>query len=286
MNEIVLNENSGIIVENIDLLTANTPFTHVDRIASFNVLIYVTSGCIYVSEEGEDYAVNPGEVILLKQGTHQYGTKQIDAGTSWIYAHFYTGRILNGSETYDSSQIFDNTDSYSPNNILLPKFIKGLEKTDIPHRLDKLIRLSETNKTLSKNRVSSSFHNILLDLYDQAQIKSSPTLSEQIIDYIQDNIFEDLVSSKLEDHFHLTYKYLTRAFSNDIGMGIMQYYIKLKLQTAAKELRSTNKSITEISEELHFNDPLYFSKCFKKQYDLSPREYRKKQLIEAFLPIP
>ena len=71
MHEIVIKETEGVYVEFIDLLTTHTPFYHVDRIAKYDVLIYVISGYIYVTEEEMDYEIGPGQMILLKQGTHQ-----------------------------------------------------------------------------------------------------------------------------------------------------------------------------------------------------------------------
>lgn len=275
MHEIILKETEGVYVEVIDLLTTHTPFYHVDRIAKSDVLIYVISGYIYVSEEGIDYEIGPGEMILLKQGTHQYGKKLIAAGTSWIYAHFYHGEINN---VEICTLRYDDHAS----EIVLPKTIRDLSKTDIPQRLKQLIKLSDTNKTLAKNRVSSSFHNLLLDIYEQDNLVPQSNLSGQIAKYLQHKVRETLTSEEIEQQFHLTYKHLTRTFSGVYGIGIMQYHIQLKMQVAARELRSTDKSISHIAMDLGFSDPLYFSKCFRKQFGISPRNYRKNHVLEVF----
>lgn len=273
MNEITLNETDGIYVDKIDFLTANTPFFHVDRIAKSNVFIYVISGCIYVSEEGIDYEIAPGDMILLKQGTHQYGTKLIAAGTSWIYAHFYIGKIL-------KSEVLDfPLDSSS---ITLPKMVRNLLQTDFSQRLKQVIRLSESNKTLCKNRVSSAFQSILLDLYEHGKPALQKDLSDQILDYLQCRVSDTLSGREIEQDFHLTYQYLTRTFSEKNGMGILQFHARLKMQAAARELRSSNKSISSIATEFGFSDALYFSKCFRKQFGISPSEYRKNQIFDAF----
>lgn len=274
MNEITLNETDGIYVEKIDFLTANTPFFHVDRITKSNVLIYVTAGCIYVSEEGTDYEITPGEMILLKQGTHQYGTKPIAAGTSWIYVHFYIGKIMD-------SGILDFPETVVSSSITFPKVIHSLLQTDFPQRLKQLIKLSESSKTLCKNRVSSSFQNILLDLYEHDRPALQLDLSDQILNYLQCRVYATLSSKEIEQNFHLTYKYLTRIFSEKNGMGILQFHTRLKMQAAAKELRSTNKTIFSIAADLKFDDALYFSKCFRKQFGISPRQYRKNQIFDA-----
>ncbi len=54
-NKILFSETNHIKIEQIDLLTANSSFKHIDRIAQMNVMIYVLSGCIYVSEEDQDF---------------------------------------------------------------------------------------------------------------------------------------------------------------------------------------------------------------------------------------
>jgi AraC-like DNA-binding protein len=55
----------------------------------------------------------------------------------------------------------------------------------------------------------------------------------------------------------------------------LRYLTKLKMQYAARQLFETNKNISEISFEINIEDPLYFSRMFKKFYNQSPRAYRK-----------
>ena len=275
MHEIVIKETEGVYVEFIDLLTTHTPFYHVDRIAKYDVLIYVISGYIYVTEEEMNYEIGPGQMILLKQGTHQYGKKLIAAGTSWIFAHFYHGEINN-------AELNTMGRDDQPSEIVLPKTVGNLSKTDIPQRLKQLIKLSDTNKTLSKNRVSSAFHTLLLDIYEQDNPLAPSDLSGQIAKYLQHRVRETLTGEEIAQQFHLTYKHLTRTFSGVYGVGIMQYHIQLKMQVAARELRSSDKSISHIAMDLGFSDPLYFSKCFRKQFGISPRNYRHNQVLKVF----
>jgi two-component system response regulator YesN len=47
------------------------------------------------------------------------------------------------------------------------------------------------------------------------------------------------------------------------------------MQKAAELLTTTAASISQISEELGFDDVKYFSRKFKKQYGVSPASYRK-----------
>lgn len=149
-------------------------------------------------------------------------------------------------------------------------------------KLRKCISPEKRNKTLSKNRVSSAFHTLLLDIYEQDSPIAPSDLSGQIAKYLQHRVRETLTGEEIAQQFHLTYKHLTRTFSGVYGVGIMQYHIQLKMQVAARELRSSDKSISHIAMDLGFSDPLYFSKCFRKQFGISPRNYRHNQVLEVF----
>ena len=55
----------------------------------------------------------------------------------------------------------------------------------------------------------------------------------------------------------------------------VQFIIAVRLQHAAELLNNKNKSIAEISYEVGYNDQAYFTRAFKKQFGVSPSEFRK-----------
>jgi len=79
------------------------------------------------------------------------------------------------------------------------------------------------------------------------------------------------------------------SFSKNIGMSASQLYRKIKsitglspnefirtyrLKKAALLIKESNLNISEIAYQVGFNDALYFSKCFKKQFGTSPSLYQ------------
>ncbi|MFR5854692.1 MAG: cupin domain-containing protein [Lachnospiraceae bacterium] len=74
MNEILFSNRELPRLRAAEYLVIASPFVHVDRIAPFHVLIYVTSGTIYVTEGGVPYDVQPGELLFLKSGVHHWGS--------------------------------------------------------------------------------------------------------------------------------------------------------------------------------------------------------------------
>jgi signal transduction histidine kinase/DNA-binding response OmpR family regulator len=54
----------------------------------------------------------------------------------------------------------------------------------------------------------------------------------------------------------------------------------VRLKKAAQLLKQNKFKISDVAYEVGFNDPLYFSKCFKKQFNLSPSDYVKQNIAE------
>ena len=60
------------------------------------------------------------------------------------------------------------------------------------------------------------------------------------------------------------------------GKSASEFIQSLRMKEAARLLKSDSSSISEISGQVGFQDPSYFSKCFKKHFKISPKEYQKK----------
>lgn len=261
MNEIILTENDEIKLLHMDCPTTNISFYHVDRIASMNVMIYVLSGSIYVTEDDKDYVVGEGEMLFLKEGTHQYGKRLIEAGTSWIYAHF---QLDKAHEEADRN-----------NRITLPKHINLIGRSDIRQRLEKLCFIYGTDEIMSRKRASLGLFELLLDIEELAHESKTNGLVTDIELFINGNLCRNLSDEDFEKEFQFTYKYLNKVYKKYSGHSIMQTHFCERMKVAATELRTTNKSVKAIGEEMGYADALYFSKVFKKYAGVSPRKYRQ-----------
>lgn len=100
-------------------------------------------------------------------------------------------------------------------------------------------------------------------------------LISSIIYYMEHEFDENITVSQLAKEFHITPNYLTNLFHKETGQSPTEYLRKIRTKHACELLVTTNMSIQEISEKVGIVDSNYFIKLFKKDFNLTPSEYRK-----------
>lgn len=78
-----------------------------------------------------------------------------------------------------------------------------------------------------------------------------------------------------------SYSNFRRRFREAFGRPPHQYLTQRRLQAAAHRLANTGDTVQEIGEALGYAEPPRFSKAFKQQYGLPPRDYRQIALLRA-----
>ena len=75
---------------------------------------------------------------------------------------------------------------------------------------------------------------------------------------------------------HQTQGHLNRSIKKYLGMTVTKYINSLRLDHAAKLLRTTDKKIVDIALESGFESVPYFNKIFKQNFLVTPHAYRNK----------
>ena len=97
---------------------------------------------------------------------------------------------------------------------------------------------------------------------------------DKAIRYIQEH-YDDpsLTIEVLSNQLHLNYAYLCSVFKRCMDMTINRYIKQYRLEKAKELLDTTQLGIAEIAAAVGFQNTNYFSKCFKKNYGISPSDY-------------
>ena len=115
----------------------------------------------------------------------------------------------------------------------------------------------------------------------------------KVVAYINNHLDETLDLKTLANEAALSDFHFHRIFKALKGEAIGGYITRLRLEATARLLRYTALTIEEIAFNIGYETPASFSKAFKKQYGISPTEYRtnkdtyimKKEIINPDLAL-
>ncbi len=110
--------------------------------------------------------------------------------------------------------------------------------------------------------------------FKTAPVSPSSALSPAIA-YLQNNPLAQVSMKDMADLCHLSPSYFSRLFHREVGEGFTSYVNHQKIELAKEQLRSTSKSITQISSELGYLNPSHFINLFKRFEGVTPLIYRQ-----------
>ena len=93
-------------------------------------------------------------------------------------------------------------------------------------------------------------------------------------DYIYEHLHENVTLEQLAKREKLNPSYLSKMFSKELGVGIKDYIIGAKINTAKNILRYSEFSILDISISLGYSSQSAFTAAFRKLTGMTPKKYR------------
>ena len=100
------------------------------------------------------------------------------------------------------------------------------------------------------------------------------------IDYIYENLHEELSLRTLAEHTGLNPSYLSKLFSKETGMSIKSFIIKARVDTAENLLINSDFSCLDISLALGFSSQSAFISVFRKVNGITPKKYREQHYLK------
>lgn len=97
---------------------------------------------------------------------------------------------------------------------------------------------------------------------------------KKAIIYIKNNYRRPITLEEISTHVGLSPCYFSSYFSNVMKVSFSAYVKRFRLNVAANLIKSTNMTLNEISYEVGFKTFSYFSEQFRRQFHMSPKEYK------------
>ena len=128
-----------------------------------------------------------------------------------------------------------------------------------------LIRLSRSTDVVSKKARQS----YLIDGVDV------PYPVQEILDILAENVYSKITVKDIAQRLGKSESTVKNVFAGFQNNGIKQYFTAMKIREAKKLIRQDTYNMSQIAEMLGFDNPQYFSTCFKAQMKMTPSEYKK-----------
>lgn len=266
-------------------LSTDTGFVHPDRILDVNVLLYVEEGSFHLYEESEEFTVEPGDLLFLKQGLHHFGDVKCPKGTKWFFIHFNMNEWNNDNELnpYEQYLFTESEPDKKHAYRMLPKTARIDKKSRIFTRFMTLKKMFDSGDYSSNLNINAYLYGILTDIYEAgiSEFHTHPNQEKvfKMMSFLDERSDRAFSSDEIEAYMGLTFKHLNLIFRQVTGTTLWKYHCSLRTEKAGKLLTTTSLSVGEISEKLGYESPYYFCNAFKKQTGMSPSKYRKDRII-------
>ncbi len=230
-------------------------------------LLYIAAGKAHFHFGDEEKIVPAGHMVLYRpkepQKYEYYGVDQ----TEVYWVHFTGNNVTNLLRSYgitDDLKIF-YCGSGLEYQTLFRAMIYELQmcKDSYPEMLEMYLR--------------QIF--IKLQRYFKTSLKTDNFHAAEEIDkataYFNEHYSEPISIDAYAAEHHFSTSWFIRNFKLYTGSTPMQYILSKRIYNAEALLQNTQYNVTEIARIVGYDNPLYFSRIFRKAKGLSPSEYRK-----------
>ncbi|HYF47890.1 MAG TPA: helix-turn-helix domain-containing protein [Planctomycetota bacterium] len=240
-------------------------------------LVHVLQGRARIEFEGYAADVGPGDTFIVPRGTKHRDVRSTDNDYRVLYIFFQWESGAKLLRRIDARALSAAPESARPHLRLLMTQIETEFNSDAG------------DAGASKQRLSLILLEILLALSrysststgraaSDARQKLARTRREQLATgvrkYLEEHCGETLSLDGLAEHFEVSPFHLSRSFSQQYGVSLVEMLTMLRIDRAAELLKERRLSVKEIAVAVGIPDPNYFAKVFRRVRGQSPTEFQ------------
>ena len=222
----------------------------------FTRIYMVTEGTGYLQCRDQSITMTPGNIYVIPAGLRfSYSCEE---GFSKTYFHICLP-LPNGSD------LFEGID-------------KCLCFSD-PEAVTAVTGCLHSDELRDIIRIRAVLYDLVFRCVEHSPAQAPGSYSDHIVkamEYIEANLSFPLSAGQVADALLIPPERLRKTFRAETGIPMGKYIHNRLMAKAELEVRRGEFSVQEISQRLGFCDQFYFSRCFSKEYGLSPVKYRQK----------
>ncbi|MCI8407666.1 MAG: AraC family transcriptional regulator [Lachnospiraceae bacterium] len=247
-------------------------------------IIYVENGSCEINMGLQQYELKKGDIVIVQPyALHSLKQLKKESGCcfSWVFdLNMLSYGITDACYVKCFKPFIEGQFSYVP---VISEGMKGYKQ--LKEILLELHQVWDEKKEYIeldiKWRLGKLFSCLVEDFFlrrkeNLEQKKENTTNVKIVIDYIHEHYQNSITIAELADLLHFSEPYFMRYFKRHTGVTSVDYINDFRMNKAVELLMNTENSIMEIAIQVGMHNISYFNRLFKKKYEMTPKEYRKK----------
>nr|WP_246879913.1 AraC family transcriptional regulator [Bacillus suaedae] len=229
------------------------------------VFQYTIAGFGMIDMDGMTYSVEPGEAFVVKvPSEHRYYFPEESKGWDFVFL------TLEGHEAAKCWELIGNQQG---------PVIKVPPDSKLIDLVFEIYQSTKEDKITDPYYASAKAYEFIMEGYRFVRSieEAEDPLSQQMtkaLSFIHSHYHEPLTLDEIASVSGYSRFYFIKQFKQKLKMPPMQYLTKIRIQKAVGLLRSTDATVTDISEKVGFSNANYFNKVFRKTMGVSAGAFR------------
>jgi AraC-like DNA-binding protein len=225
-------------------------------------VLICTAGRGWASLGGDEFAVDPGNALVLARGQeHSYRADPADPWSIW-WCH------VTGPAASDLVEVITARLDRPLVGLSSPERAAGLVR-------DIIVALEADTGDAGMIGASGAGYALLALLAVERRSPRPGDPLHRAMDYLAAHLSDNVRVEDVAEAAGVSSSHLGALFRAATGGGTIEFHSRARMARARALLDSTSLPVSTIARELGFSDPLYFSRRFHARHGMSPSEYRR-----------
>lgn len=250
-------------------VTAVNGMLHPDRIMEIHDFLYILDGTWEIFEEETAYQLHTDDLLILSAGRRHYGKEPCNPGNRHMYLHVLPTEKEKEQEKCE-------------NVFLCPTLLHCQKTPRIRQYFHEIISCCWSKSPERDNRLSLLFNLLVLELAElcarPCAAAGTDSMVEEIIHRIHITPQTFFLASELASEYYICERTLNNRFHAACGKSLHTCQMEIHLEMVRQFLLSQpSAKLREVALNFGFCDEFHLSRAFKKQFGLSPSQYKAAQ---------
>ena len=242
---------------------------------NLEILCFISGNAEYMVE-GKIYDLRAGCIMIMRSAE----THKLIVNTNEVYEryliNFYPEALVSMGFPKSFFKPFTER-NLGEKNLYMPSEFSIIQPEKIFRKIFAEINNQDSKEVVLANlaallsSISSAF-----DKKEQNPIRDKKhNAGDEIIDYINENLFSDLSLANISEIFHISPSQINRIFRKLTGTSVYNYIVSKRL-IVAQERIAKGENATTASQSCGFGDYSSFYRLYKKHFGTAPTRAKKK----------